>query len=118
MKYLSTFGRYNTNLAESGAWILYWDMELVCVWRGSYDTTGITSKWWTEHIVITESCSRATEGSPRGIFYPPTIFNTLVDVAIIQLVVLVEYKEAVPDGFGRAVQWMAVFFYVDYSLLA
>ena len=27
-------------------------------------------------------------------------------------------EEAVPDGFGQVVQWMAVFFYTDKGLLA
>ena len=91
---------------------------MVCGWIGSSDTSGITYQWWPERDVVTEPCSRATEGSPRVIFYPPTIFNTLVDVVIIQLVTLVAGEEAGLDGFGRAVQWLAVFFYADCSLLA
>ena len=42
----------------------------------------------------------------------------VVDAVIFHRVTLVTGEETGPDGFGRAIQWLAVFFYADDGLLA
>ena len=58
----------------------------------------------------------------RGVtqVYPlsPTIFNMVVDAVIRHRVTLVVGEEAGTDGFGRAIQFLAEFFYADDGLLA
>ena len=44
---------------------------IVCGQRGSSSITRIASPWWPDRGTSTEPCSRETEGSLRGILYPP-----------------------------------------------
>ena len=48
---------------------------------------------------------------------PLTIFSIVVDTVIFHWVTLVAGEEAVPDGFGQAVQWLATFFYANDGLI-
>ena len=86
--------------------------------RGSYDTTGITPQQWPERGVIMAPHSGATKKSPRGGPLSPTIFNMVVGTVIRHWVTLVEGEGVGPNGFRRAVQWLAEFFYANVVPLA
>ena len=71
MKYYLTYGSNMTHSAGRCAWRFLWDMGSAHGRRGYSGTTGITSKWWPDQGINTAPCSRDTQGSPRGILYPP-----------------------------------------------
>ena len=48
----------------------------------------------------------------------PTIFNMVFDAVISHWFILVVEEEVGPDGFERAVQWLAAFFYSNDRLIA
>ena len=54
------------------------------------------------------------QGSTQGYPIPPTIFNMVVDAVINQWVTLVTGEEAVLDGFGQAVQWLAAKYFLTH----
>ena len=58
------------------------------------------------------------QGVNQGGPLSPTIFNMVLDAVICCWFMLVLVEEAVPDGFGWAVQWPEALFYVDDGLLA
>ena len=79
--------------------------------------------WDNLSIVARVGCylRHPIHGSPRGHtgspLYP-TAFNMLVGTVICHWVTLLVGGDAVLDSFGGAVQWLAVFFYANDSLLA
>ena len=81
---------------------LYWGYLLVLAQAGKY--YGATFQGLRER----------THGYPLS----PTIFNMVLDAVICCWFMLVLVEEAVPDGFGWAVQWPEALFYVDDGLLA
>ena len=57
-----------------------------------------------------------------GVTHPPLpplpiIFKMVVDTVIFHWVTLISGEEVGPDGFGWAIQWLAVLFYADNGLL-
>ena len=58
------------------------------------------------------------QGVNQGGPLSPTNFNLLADAVICCWFMLVLVEEAVPDGFGWAVQWPEALFYANDVLLA
>ena len=57
------------------------------------------------------------QGVTQGDLLSPMLFNVVIKALICHWITVVVEGEVGPGGFGRAVQSMVKFFYVDNSLL-
>ena len=80
----------------------YWDCLTMVAWAGGYFVTPFGGR----------------QGVTRGKTLSPIIFNMVVDAVIFHFILVVAEEEAIVEGFGRAVQYMAEYFYDDDGLLA
>ena len=79
----------------------FWDQLVMVVRVSGYYTTPFKMLW----------------GVTQGVPVSPKVFNILVDVVVRNWITVLVEKAPGVEGFNRAVNWMAAFFYANYGLL-